>query len=130
MTKTERRKLQLERHYKFLEDFSEFIGKKQDGKKLSVKLLALERKAHKGAENYCNGVGGMQEEKSWERFTAHIRLDVERLFGGPVPGFFVNGDARGYALKIDDEMVRKHYPSDIGFCRDMGGYGILSPEIE
>ena len=40
---------------------------------------------------------------------------------------FLNGDPRGYALKIRDEYVRAH---DLAIHRDWGGYGILAPEIE
>lgn len=128
-TKKERRQEALNRHYAFLERLSEFLGKKQDGKKMSLALLKLEREAHKAATDYCNGENGMTTEK-WETVTDQIRFEVEKTFDSAVPGLMINGDARGYALKIDDEMVRHHYPSEIGFYRDWGGYGILSPEIE
>lgn len=41
-------------------------------------------------------------------------------------GVFVNLDPRGYALKIDDEYMRAH---NLKLHTDMGGYGILAPEI-
>lgn len=49
-----------------------------------------------------------------------------------IPGvpFFVNGDARGYALKIKDAEMDKLFKAGIRLHQDWGGYGILSPEIE
>lgn len=128
MNKTERRQADLSRHYEFLERFSEFLGKKQDGKKLSSKLLKIEREANKAATDYCNGV---IDSERWEAMQDGFKWMLYKLFTTQnIPGLLINGDARGYALKIDDEKVRSYYPSEIGFYRDMGGYGILSPEIE
>jgi hypothetical protein len=130
MNKAQRRKMALAKHYAFLEMLSKFLGKKQEGKKLSLKLWKLEQQAHKAATDYCNGDRFTEKEDEWGNFTEEVKAEVEKLFGCPVPGFFVNGDARGYALKIDDEKVRTFYPPTIDFHRDWGGYGILSPEIE
>jgi hypothetical protein len=137
MNKKERRQADLARHYAFLERLSEFLGHKQDGKKLSLKLLKLEREAHQAATDYCNGENGMTAEK-WEAFSENMKWKVFKLFQYQVPGLIVNGDARGYALKIDDAVVREmetkyadhNYPETLGFYRDWGGYGILSPEIQ
>lgn len=130
MNKKERRQTELKRHYEFLERFSEFLGKKQDGKKLSLKLLKLEKEANKAATDYCNGENGMTSE-TWEAFSDKMAERVEEVFGGMVIiGLQINGDARGYALKIDDDIVRNVYPESIGFYKDWGGYGILSPVIE
>ena len=40
---------------------------------------------------------------------------------------FINGDPRGYALKIKEEYVRKH---NLKIYRDFGGYGIIAPEFD
>jgi hypothetical protein len=37
---------------------------------------------------------------------------------------FFNGDARGYALKINDEFVK-----DKEIFKDWGGYGIIAPDF-
>jgi len=37
---------------------------------------------------------------------------------------FINGDPRGYALKISDKYVRER---QLRIYSDMGGYGILAP---
>ena len=105
MTKKERRKLQLERHYAALVRLASECGiKKADGKKLSVALLKLEREAHAGAEAYCNGQAFRgydfnNNEKAWGQFAESIEREVQILFITLPPFFYVNGDARGYALK-------------------------------
>jgi hypothetical protein len=40
---------------------------------------------------------------------------------------FLNGDARGYALKIQDDYVRDN---NLDIHKDWGGYGILAPEFD
>ena len=40
---------------------------------------------------------------------------------------FVNGDARGYALKIDDNYIRSN---NFNIYRDFGGYGIIAPDFK
>ncbi len=44
----------------------------------------------------------------------------------PLVPVFLNGDPRGYSLKIDDEWMRAKRPR---LHSDWGGYGILAPEI-
>ena len=48
---------------------------------------------------------------------------VTEIFGRPLPGFFVNWDPRGYALKLHEKSV----PFDLH--TDWGGYQILAPNI-
>lgn len=124
MTKTQRRKERLEKHYATLERLSEFLGKKQDGKKLSLKLWKLEQQAHKAATEYCNGDIGALE---WEEVQNKIEIEVAILFVVMPEGFFVNGDARGYALKIGSDFMDRY--KDLDLHRDWGGNGVLSPEI-
>lgn len=85
-------------------------------------LQSIERKAHKWAEDSCNYE---ISERTEARRNAIIERDIKRVFGGVLPlGFFINGDPRGYALKIDPEK------GDVeGLERDWGGYGILSKII-
>lgn len=52
----------------------------------------------------------------------------------PLVPVFINRDPRGYALKIDDEWLRKmrDNPNTVHLAsieRDWGGYGIIAPEI-
>ena len=39
---------------------------------------------------------------------------------------FVNGDARGYALKIMDSYVMERR---LDIYKDWGGYGIIAPDL-
>lgn len=85
-------------------------------------LRSVEDKAHRLAEDYCNVE---LPEGEYQRREAEIVGSVAGLFGGNVPeGFFVNGDPRGYALKLDNDKVK--IPE--GMHTDWGGFGILAPE--
>lgn len=107
-------------------------------------LKTLENRAHRNAELYCGieyhdgatnrWVSVNIDGEEYERRQEAIEQSVKRLFGGNLPaGFFINGDPRGYALKIDPGQS---YESDFhpeyvpeGMHKDWGGYGILAPEI-
>lgn len=110
------------------------------GVQLWRKCSRLERLSHAGATAYCNGetiqvswpLFGLREynfsrdEDAWEQF-AEVATDCIRNIFGCVPaGFFVNGDARGYALKLDPQKVT--IPE--GMSTDWGGNGILAAEIK
>lgn len=144
MTKKERRQAQLQRHYAALVRLAEACGvKKADGKKLSVALLKIERDAHAGATAYCNGgiyhsnifgdYNFNADETAWDRFSEMIEREVQVLFIKLPPFFYVNGDARGYALKIRGAEAGNDYGRELiektGLERDWGGNGLLAPEI-
>lgn len=140
MTKKERRKLQLERHYSALVRLAEECGiKKADGKKLSIALLKLEKLAHQGAEAYCNGENFYSynfngNENAWGEFSDMVKKRIQYLFEGKIPPFFyLNGDPRGYALKIRGAGAGNEYGREIiaktGLTTDWGGNGLLAPEI-
>lgn len=98
-----------------------------NGKKISLALLKLEHEASAYAVNYCNGDTTMED---FEADSLEISSKVSAIFGKLPPGFFVNGDPRGYALKIDNETPEGlALIESIGLEKDWGGYGILSPEI-
>jgi hypothetical protein len=122
--KTERRKIELEKHYKNLSILAATCGiENADGKKLSNKLRKIENIANKINEDWCNGV---IDEITWNNEIYTIEQDVMNLFNRRLKGFFVDSDPRGYALKISDEVTRDHY---LFLKRDAGGYGLLAPEI-
>ena len=82
-----------------------------------MKLVKLERKAHRAAENWCN-----LENFNYESVETRIEKQVKELFRGKLPqGFFINSDPRGYALKIESEFTPE------GLQTDWGGYGLLAP---
>jgi len=125
MNKKERMYQQIENHGKNL---NLVFGLNEDPVKLAKKLHSIEAKAHKLAEDYCNGENGVDTE-TWPDLTDKILDRLDKIIGFrklniPV---FINGDARGYALKIDDEYVRVH---ELKIHKDWGGYGILAPEFD
>ena len=101
-----RRTEELTKHYAMLEALARHCGVEQpNGKRLSVALLKLEREAHQAAEDYCNGGRFGETENAWEDYAATVEQRVQTLFQGRLSGFFVNGDPRGYALKIETEAM-------------------------
>lgn len=92
------------------------------GPEMYAALRRIEIKAARLATAECNGDA---TPEGWEE---KIAAAVARVFGGKVPeGFFINGDPRGYTLKIrDSSPVLETVP---GFSRDWGRYGILAPSF-
>lgn len=118
-TKAERQQEWKNRHLKALAELG-FTGSYRT-------LRTLENRANWNALQYCNGdIDGDQYEERQER----IKASVTRLFDGKLPaGFFVNGDPRGYALKIDMDNLEYGFRMSLaGLHKDWGGYGILAPE--
>ena len=106
------------------------------GLKMWRKLRHIEKKAHDAATAQCNGevfrlnageVWNFQaNENAWYNFSGSISRLAAVIFGGTLPdGFFVNGDCRGYSLKLDPEKCT--VPQ--GMETDWGRYGILAAEI-
>ena len=89
---------------------------------LCRKVHRIEIKAHRLSENECNGVSVPDnwEEKVLASLDRVINFRTQNI---PV---FVNGDPRGYALKIESEYVAGH---NLDIHRDWGGYGIIAPEF-
>lgn len=82
-------------------------------------LRALEKQARLATTNYCN----TYDIEVMDKAEAEITAKVAKLFGGKAPdGFFVNLDARGYALKVQTKNVVP------GLQTDWGGYGLLAPQ--
>lgn len=146
LNKRERKAQQLLAHYATCERLAVALGMppdKVDGKKISVALLKLEILANKGATFCCNGENFLpaeqmrhspyqfhHDENAWDTFAKDIGDKLESIFGKLPQEFFVNGDARGYALKIDNENpAGKALIESCELHTDMGGYGILSPKI-
>ena len=129
MNKKERMYQQIENHGANLNAIFE-TG--MDNVKLAKKLHSLEVKAHKLAEDYCNGVNGVTTDNFDEKCEPILKA-VDKILnytrkGVPV---FVNGDARGYALKIDDNWTAGYNSkAEKRIYTDWGGYGILAPEFD
>jgi len=88
-------------------------------------LHRIEAEAHSFAERCCNE--DVPEDKQ-ARKDASILKRLDGLLGFKAAGIpiMLNGDPRGYALKIDDEIVKA---KKLDIYTDMGGYGIICPEF-
>ena len=93
-----------------------------DPVKLCKRLFRLENKAHKLALDFCNGE---IDQLEWDQKADKILTKVEAILKNKKV-LFLNGDARGYALKIDDEYIRNN---NLNIHRDWGGYGIIAPDF-
>ncbi len=93
-----------------------------DPVKLCKKLLRLETKAHRLATDYCNGdVDQIEFDTKGDKILKKVETilkDKKHLL--------LNGDARGYALKIDDDFIRVN---NLSIFRDWGGFGIVAPDF-
>lgn len=100
-----------------------------DGLKMWRSLRKLETTAHRAAEQYCNGE---IDSEGWEKISDSVKESARKLFGGKLPDqFFVNGDPRGYALKICGPEAGNpggYIPE--GMQTDWGGNGCLAAVIE
>ena len=93
-----------------------------DPVKLCKKLFSLETKAHRLAEQYCNGDIEMEQ---WEAETDKILNKVDQLLGYSDKNIsvFANADARGYTLKIKPQDTPSY------LFKDWGGFGIIAPDF-
>ena len=71
--------------------------------------------------------GGMDCEQ-WSKVASESKRKLVGLLGFPKGLNYcpvgINGDARGYSLKIASEFAK-----DLRIERDLGGYGILAPDL-
>ena len=93
-----------------------------DPVKLCKKLFRLETKAHRLAEQACNGD---IEIEQWEAETGKILNAVNKIldYKGKGIAVFANGDARGYTLKIKPQDTPSY------LFKDWGGFGIIAPDF-
>jgi hypothetical protein len=89
---------------------------------LCKKLHSLEIKANRIATDWCNG---LLEDDDIDRLVNPILSKVKSILKTDAPIKF-NGDARGYALKLDDKYVRDN---SLAIYTDWGGYGIIAPDF-
>jgi hypothetical protein len=88
-----------------------------------ARLHRVEARHARAAVALCNGeISQAEYDARAERNVAA----VARILGCAPAGLSLNGDPRGYALKLDPERGAK-IPA--GLQRDWGGNGILAPEF-
>jgi len=107
-------------------------------------LRRLEMKAHKAAENWCNGAPAPKGESAigiydyWHGVGEKCAEKADKILGESSKGnedigIIFNGDARGHALKISAVEHDFCGLPDTAECReiykDWGGYGIIAPDF-
>ncbi len=107
-----------------------YLGNVQEweAEDLYEKLRRIETKTNRLMCDDCNGTKP-GTEKDWEKQDTKIIDRVKKLL--PVAtGIFLNGDPRGYSLKIKSENVSSlNERGKINIYQDWGGYGIIAPEF-
>lgn len=105
------------------ENLCKIFNLKKDPVKLSEALFSLENKAHRLTMLECNTGKDFSIELAQIRIKVLKKLELKET--DPLAkAIFINGDARGYALKIDDKTVK-----NLTIYKDWGGYGILGPDF-
>lgn len=95
--------------------------------KVYKKLCRIEKRVNRLFTADCNGTSNLTEEEEDKR-DGKILQSVNKLV--KIPGIFLNGDPRGYSLKIKPETVSElNEKHKINIYTDWGGYGILAPEF-
>ncbi len=99
------------------------LRERVDANRIALRRLECKITRHNerlcSSEWYCNHPKYGSDEYD-AQLTAYAVATIQRLIG-PVDGIYINGDPRGYALKIQAEHAD-------GLVKDWGGYGILAPE--
>ena len=95
---------------------------------LYKQLCRIETRAHRRMEIQCSGPAhAVKTDAEMERFEYLIMQAVRRLLPDENVPIEINGDPRGYALKIPDDWMYLNNVTDLH--RDMGGYGIICPDF-
>jgi hemoglobin-like flavoprotein len=124
------KKEQKERMYRQIvkhgNDLKTIFNLEGDPITLCKKVHRLETKAHNLATDYCNGAITTEQ---WEGISEGLLKSLDKVLNFVNQGIpvIVNGDARGYTLKIKDSYVKEH---DLDIHRDWGGYGIIAPDFD
>ena len=99
------------------------------GREISYKeLKALDEKVHTFNEHCCSyEISEIEQEETENYFFEELLKIVGKENKDKV---FLNGDPRGYSLKIPYEIRNKFWDTNrINIYGDMGGYGILAPDF-
>ncbi len=91
------------------------------------KLHRIEARMNRIFTDECNGYLELNEDQEEKRNRRVIKQLNDMLPG--LKTIFLNGDPRGYALKISSEEARELRDKGINIYTDWGGYGILCPEF-
>ena len=110
---------QIEKHGN---DLNGIFNTGLDAITLCKKLRRLESEARKIATDWCNG--DIQSDNV-DSYINPVLAKVTKILGNKYPIKF-NGDARGYALKISDKIMKEN---KLHLYTDMGDNGIICPDF-
>lgn len=101
---------------------------------LCKKLRRVETATHLAFERYCNGDVCELEADKAEQIAINRLNKVLNLFGTDWKRIVINRDPRGYAIKLDSTWTHNRNAvalrdGEPQIYRDMGGYGILAPDL-
>jgi len=99
-----------------------------DNIKLCKKLHSLENKAHRLCEIECN-TGEDKDVELSAILTKVKKVLFPDTFNSDAELYksvFINGDPRGYTLKIKSEYAKAN---NLSIEQDWGGYGIIAPDF-
>ena len=94
------------------------FGTDHDPITLCKKLRQIENKMTAANTDYCNGA---IDSDDWDIKTEIVRHALIKLLKNKIP-IYINGDPRGYALKLQPEHAGN-------LITDWGGYGLLAPDL-
>ena len=109
----------MQQHIKNLKRLFPRLRRLEDADALEI-LYRLEAKQSRAAVAYCNGDMQMEE---YEVLTARMLLRLQDILGRGAP-LVLNGDPRGYALKLDEEWCKGKK-----IATDWGSFGLLFPDF-
>lgn len=89
---------------------------------LCKKLRRIELAQHRAATQWCNGD---INENHYGMLTSRTKAQLKKILGDSIP-IMLNGDPRGYALKLSTEIMEA---KSLVLHKDWGGYGILAPDF-
>lgn len=94
-----------------------------DTSKLYAGLRLLEKRGTRLSESYCNGA---MTSEGYDAATDKVKRRLREILGEScMDKVYLNGDPRGYFLKINDkESLAWQGP------KDMGGYGLIAPDMD
>jgi len=102
-----------------------FPNAHKQGVDLCKWLRRKESVGNRMATDWCNGD---LSNEDWDNASDNLLQSVNEMLGNDPAKItiFINGDARGYTLKIHDDSMREN---SLELHRDWGGFGILAPDL-
>ena len=96
---------------------------------LCRKLRRIERASNNLMVERCNGTNKTEEVQEKENSEILSKVDKLLNFKKQNIPVFLNGDPRGYTLKVEDSYTENKRNEGIVLHRDWGGYGIIAPDL-